>query len=248
MNIYCGVSNKIPKGKKRGTMHECVKSKQVRFWGLNKIDPVALEKLFDENKGKRTAEATITKLLKNRILMTSKLKKIDEAIKKERDVTKKTELKNERKKIVKEFNDASDALDRERTKVGRGPKQPITKKQSIKKPVINNNNLSNIINKLIDIEEMDEPVSKINYNKASLTEEKKLKNELDQINFDLDDINNELNQYKKKKGIPDTQVIMNKRQKLMDKRKVLQSKKKRWEKLLKDERTRNIAWRASDIN
>ena len=39
--IYCGIG-KVPKNYKKGTMKECVEQKQVRLYGLYKIDPILL--------------------------------------------------------------------------------------------------------------------------------------------------------------------------------------------------------------
>lgn len=45
--IFCGASKKVPKGKRIGSMKECFNMNQVRFWGLQKIDP-QLFKMRDE--------------------------------------------------------------------------------------------------------------------------------------------------------------------------------------------------------
>lgn len=36
--VYCGSKTKIPKGKKRGNIKQCMATKQIRYYGLNKID------------------------------------------------------------------------------------------------------------------------------------------------------------------------------------------------------------------
>ena len=41
--IYCGVAD-VPKGSKLGSMVECAKKNQVRYWGVKKIDPKILER------------------------------------------------------------------------------------------------------------------------------------------------------------------------------------------------------------
>lgn len=46
-DIFCGIGN-IPKGKKLGTALECLQAKQVRRYGVEKIDP----RLLEENKEK----------------------------------------------------------------------------------------------------------------------------------------------------------------------------------------------------
>ncbi len=41
---YCGVGN-VPKGKKRGTVKECIRANQVRYYGLEKIDMDKINKV-----------------------------------------------------------------------------------------------------------------------------------------------------------------------------------------------------------
>ncbi|MEM0354000.1 MAG: hypothetical protein QXW79_00325 [Thermoplasmata archaeon] len=43
-SMYCGI-RKIPKGRERGTPEHCLKTKQVRYYGLVKIDKNLLEKV-----------------------------------------------------------------------------------------------------------------------------------------------------------------------------------------------------------
>lgn len=43
-NMYCGIG-KIPAGKIKGTQEYCIKNKQVRMYGLEKIDKALLEEL-----------------------------------------------------------------------------------------------------------------------------------------------------------------------------------------------------------
>ena len=45
---YCGI-DKIPSGRKEGTMKECLKSKQVRKYGLIKIDNETIEEAKKED-------------------------------------------------------------------------------------------------------------------------------------------------------------------------------------------------------
>lgn len=42
-DIYCGIEEKIPKGKKRGTSKECWDKKQVRYYGIKGIKSDRLE-------------------------------------------------------------------------------------------------------------------------------------------------------------------------------------------------------------
>ena len=41
-NIYCGASS-LPKNHRYGTMKECAKSGQIRYYGLKKVDPKSIK-------------------------------------------------------------------------------------------------------------------------------------------------------------------------------------------------------------
>ena len=47
--IHCGIT-KPKKGKRLGTMEECAKKKQVRLFGLNKIDPKIIDSIQKKKK------------------------------------------------------------------------------------------------------------------------------------------------------------------------------------------------------
>ena len=38
MSIYCGIGD-VPKGKVRGTAEQCLKMNQVRYYGIEQLDP-----------------------------------------------------------------------------------------------------------------------------------------------------------------------------------------------------------------
>lgn len=48
-DIYCGIEEKIPKGKRRGTAKECWDKKQVRYHGIKGIKPDRLEQYKQGN-------------------------------------------------------------------------------------------------------------------------------------------------------------------------------------------------------
>lgn len=48
---FCGIG-KIPKGYKRGTMKDCLEKKQVRYYGLKKVDPKLVEHILTTKGGK----------------------------------------------------------------------------------------------------------------------------------------------------------------------------------------------------
>lgn len=58
-NIYCGV-DKVPNGKKRGTMKECAELGQIRYYGQKKIDPRTLAAA----KSKKSVPETRENLIK----------------------------------------------------------------------------------------------------------------------------------------------------------------------------------------
>jgi len=67
--IYCG-PGKIPKGKKLGTAKQCIKNKQLRYWGVKEVDPELLEGINDE----LTAEKQKNMIIKEQL----KLKKLED--------------------------------------------------------------------------------------------------------------------------------------------------------------------------
>jgi hypothetical protein len=51
---YCGC-DKNPRGYRKGTIAECAEKKQIRLYGLNKIDPKTLQKIKPPRKGTKSA-------------------------------------------------------------------------------------------------------------------------------------------------------------------------------------------------
>lgn len=82
-DYFCGIS-KIPKGKRLGTAEECMKSRQVRYWGIDKIP-----KKVKEAKSKKR-EPTLTE-------ETLKLKALGEKAKKLVKDVKKIKLEIEKR-------------------------------------------------------------------------------------------------------------------------------------------------------
>lgn len=92
LKIFCGITQPIPKGYKLGSMKECLEQKQVRYYGLKKIDNKLVESM---NNNKSTKLELISK-------MSSLRGKIDR-LKKEIDASKNT---NEKKKLIDDFQTA----------------------------------------------------------------------------------------------------------------------------------------------
>jgi len=62
--IFCGIGE-IPKGKRRGTMQECVDAKQIRYYGEKKITSQLLKKAVDSKTKTVLKKSDIKKEQKN---------------------------------------------------------------------------------------------------------------------------------------------------------------------------------------
>jgi hypothetical protein len=91
--IYCSIG-KVPKGAKLGNMEECAKTKQVRLWGLKKINP----KIVEETKlpGAKT---------ESKMEVVSKLSKLRGRHCKLKKDMEKTDSKKEKANIAKEMKE-----------------------------------------------------------------------------------------------------------------------------------------------
>lgn len=61
MSNYCGIG-KVPKGKKRGTAEKCAKLKQIRYYGIQSIDPSILNKNNEKKNDLVTEQFKLKKL------------------------------------------------------------------------------------------------------------------------------------------------------------------------------------------
>lgn len=163
-DIYCGIG-KVPKGKKRGTGKQCLKAKQVRFYGVEALKPELLE---PKPKGKKAIDTLSEVELNN--LHTAEALKLrglqDKAkllirtfnnVKLQRDLAiehnkPRTEnkfnkeiavLMERRDKLVKKLEAQKKVvsnIEKQQKNIGKKPKakkKPVTKKKSItkKKPI-----------------------------------------------------------------------------------------------------------------
>lgn len=113
---YCGIKKKIPKGKHRGSMKECVKKGEVRYYGLHKVDQKILskkDKIKDDYLGLTVSEmkAVLRKL-------NGKLLKMKKDYKMERDEKKKQQMKKDYKRLQDEFNRANKIYKKEYAQKG----------------------------------------------------------------------------------------------------------------------------------
>ena len=93
---YCGTGDP-PKGYRRGTVEECIKMKQVRYYGLEKISAKELE-----NKKKKKGVSR-SELMKKHVKLAAQVKKFIEKIKKETDKDKKDKMKTKAKEAHTEL-------------------------------------------------------------------------------------------------------------------------------------------------
>lgn len=114
-DIYCG-ANKLPKGKRLGTMKECAEKKKISLYGLYKIDP----KLIEAVKNNKVKPVTREKLMLKVVSLKLKIKKARTNLK-ELEQTKKgskkgskkgkDKLEKDIKKMVEQLNDINKEID-----------------------------------------------------------------------------------------------------------------------------------------
>ncbi len=102
---YCGINN-VPKDKHRGSMKECIEKGEVRYYGYKKID----KRLVENIKAKKFKKLHKTQLYAKKGELTGKIKKLKEKIQNEKDPTKKDNMKDEGKKLIKELKAVQDML------------------------------------------------------------------------------------------------------------------------------------------
>lgn len=123
--FYCGI-NKVPKNKKRGTMKECLDSRQVRYFGLNKVDQRLLEQKR-QKVVKKTAKQIKLESVKLRGRVSGLKKKLNN---KELSVKEKKQINLELNKAENELKLVSMEL-----KLLQGESKPQSFKEAIGKEV-----------------------------------------------------------------------------------------------------------------
>ena len=92
-NIYCGIGD-VPKGQRRGTMEECAKIGQVRYYGIKQINPRVLE----ASKKNKNDDKDKVNLLEKKITLHVQIKKLIAKMKETTDDNLKNEYCEEAKK------------------------------------------------------------------------------------------------------------------------------------------------------
>ena len=106
LKIYCGMKPKLPKGTRRGTFPECLKMKQIRYYGM--ID--SSKEIFN-HKEKNGAKDTYKKLHITLAGINGALRKFTKDLQYARDDEKRlkieeqiAELKKTRNKVIETMN------------------------------------------------------------------------------------------------------------------------------------------------
>lgn len=102
-DIYCGVGA-VPKKSKLGSMKQCAEKKQIRYWGVKKIDTKMLALAQGKSKtakDKKTREKVMVEVSAYRGKIRNLTKKLDGA----KDA-------KEKSKLEKDLDDAKDGLEK----------------------------------------------------------------------------------------------------------------------------------------
>jgi hypothetical protein len=103
LKVFCGISQPIPKGHKLGSMKECLELKQVRYYGLKKID----SKLADSINVKKESKNDIMIKMAG---LTGKLSKLKRDIDNSKNFEEKKKLTEEYENIRKQRLSLNDKL------------------------------------------------------------------------------------------------------------------------------------------
>jgi chromosome segregation ATPase len=102
---YCGLKPRY-KGQRGGTMKECLASKQVRRFGVNKIDPKLLESEEKKKKEKKEGVKTLSDLRSQRGSILGRFNRLKKDLSKlDEDDSKVTDIKKEMNSLSKEYSE-----------------------------------------------------------------------------------------------------------------------------------------------
>jgi hypothetical protein len=104
--VYCGI-NDVPKGKKRGSMRDCAKIGQVRYYGLYKIDKKTATLDRQDALKYRKLKAV---LLKNYGSYSGKIARLKKDIPYIKDENKKIEAKKLLNDLILKYNSTVNEL------------------------------------------------------------------------------------------------------------------------------------------
>ncbi len=96
LKVFCGISQPVPKGHRLGSMKECLDLKQVKYYGLKKID----NKLVDSINVKKESK---NDLLIKIAGLSGKLTKLKRDIENSKNFEEKKKIMEESEKVKKEI-------------------------------------------------------------------------------------------------------------------------------------------------
>jgi predicted nucleic acid-binding Zn-ribbon protein len=129
---HCGIGP-IPKNQKLGTMQQCLAKKQVKYWGLHKVDPRMVE--ASKNVKKTTKLVTREQIILKQVTLRGKIAKLRKTMKDEKNQTEINKMEKEVEALVKELkavNEKATQLQNVERKTSRKPSKKTSKKPSKK--------------------------------------------------------------------------------------------------------------------
>ena len=133
-DVFCGIG-KIPTKSRRGSMKECAEKKQIRYYGIKKVDSKILEIAMGTKKNKDSRENVLKEMSKYRGRMTKYKKAVAGAKTKEDKAKFQKELDAATKQFDK-YDAMFTAIERKRLadkkKVSRSKSKKSSKKGSRK--------------------------------------------------------------------------------------------------------------------
>ncbi len=104
LKIFCGISQPIPKGHRLGSMKECLEMKQVRYYGLKKMDSKLIESVIGSKNNTEELRARYSTLRVNFNKLKKEFQKTKNADTKKELLKKLEEMTKEIKSIETKLN------------------------------------------------------------------------------------------------------------------------------------------------
>lgn len=101
VKVVCATRD-LKKNEKRGSMEECAKKKQIRYWGIKKADPLIIKIASDKNKKIDTTEYTYETILGAIGGLKSKMQRLLKNIESAKKADKKDKLKDLQEELAAE--------------------------------------------------------------------------------------------------------------------------------------------------
>jgi hypothetical protein len=103
LTVFCGITHPVPKGHRIGSMKECLDLKQVRYYGLKKIDTKLAESVNVKKESKKDLMIKIAGL-------RGKLTKLKRDIDNSKNFEEKKKIMNDYENVRKEILSLNDKM------------------------------------------------------------------------------------------------------------------------------------------